>query len=149
MHWALQGHSGARPCWNDQNPCEKTKPPQGLSDLKTCHWTLNFKPTIGIWGYVINDLRLFPVNIGSWTLKRDFSSCYACKHLFLNIVPLCNWHWACYCAWLSLFPFCDLFGFGPNNISVVLFFFQIGEDVKCCITCYYVTDSLYVHVALL
>ena len=22
---------------------------KGLCDLKTCHWTLNFKPTIGIW----------------------------------------------------------------------------------------------------
>ena len=99
MHRALQGHTGARPCWDDQNPfganCEKTRPLQGLCDLKTCNWTLNLKPTIGIWVKVINDLRLFPVNIGSWTLKRDFSSYYACKHLFLNIVPLCNWHWAC------------------------------------------------------
>ena len=153
MHWAMEGHSGGRPCWNDQNlfgtNWEKTRPPQGLCDLKTCHSTLNFKTTIGIWVYIINDLRLFPVNIGSWTLKEIF--------LHVTHTDTCSWT-LCLCVIdivlatvrdLAFFLFVILFGFDPNSFSFVWFFFHIGEDVKCCVTCYCITNPPYVRVALL
>ena len=82
-----------RPCWNDQKPFgmnfEKTRPSEGLWDLNTCHWTLNLKPATGIfWVSVIDDQRLFLLNVGSWTLKEIFSW-HACRHLFQN-----NVHWS-------------------------------------------------------
>ena len=100
-----------RPCWNDQKPFgmnfEKTRPSEGLWDLNTCHWTLNLKPATGIfWVSVIDDQRLFLLNVSSWTLKEIFSR-HACRHLFQNNVQV-------YYAWFSLFfLFCDLLGFGP------------------------------------
>lgn len=76
MHWALQGHSGARRCWNDQIPfgvnCENTRRSKGLCDWNNCHRTLKFKPAVGI-SVAVNDSRLLLLSIDFWTFVIDLA----------------------------------------------------------------------------